>query len=80
MRWRKQKRNKGLAGMCQGPRVFELWRNGQCIATVSPYKGFDRFTICGWYWYGGGINSLDTIGAVKTPEEAKLQAVAHFRN
>lgn len=70
--WRRQKRESGLAGVCQGTRGYELWADGKTIiAHVAPlYKGWTREQI-GWYWYGEGKNTCDSPCA--DADEAKRQ-------
>jgi hypothetical protein len=79
-RWRKQKSETGLARVCQGPRGFELFEQGgsRPVIHVAPYtKGFDKYTILGWYWYGMGENTHAT--PCETAEEAKTQAMEFYR-
>lgn len=58
MRWSKQKKESGLAGVCQGKLGMELKEKGKIIASVRPAcRGFNRHDIIGWYWYGEGHNT-----------------------
>ena len=66
MRWRKKKRTFMTDGESYG-----LWDGASCVMTVAEYQRGG-----GWYWYGGGENSLNTFGSVATLAEAKAQARA----
>lgn len=79
-RWRKEKREKGLAGVVQGVRGYELWeRDGKRpIIYVAPLiLGFNRFSPVGWYWYGLGQNT--SASPVSSADEAKVQAMEYYK-
>ena len=76
-RWSKEPNEKGLAGVCQGPRGFLLKENGETLAHVAPVAGKDKWDIVGWYWYGFGENSYHH--PVATEDEAKAQATVFYR-
>jgi hypothetical protein len=73
MRWAKQPDEKGLAGVCQFPRGWELREHGRVQIAVAP---IDR-KCSAWYWYGHGENT--SYRPVATAEEAKAQAAAHYK-
>lgn len=70
-RWRSTPRQKGLAGIGQGPRGVELTRGGQVIIHVAPVLERERL-VTGWYWYGLGMNTSSSPRG--TLEEAKAEA------
>ncbi|WP_146123546.1 hypothetical protein [Burkholderia multivorans] len=77
-RWSKEPRETGLRAITQGERGFHLKKDGKILATVLPLMmPGSRFTVIGWYWYGFGQNTCRS--PVSTPEEAKAQAMAVYR-
>ena len=77
MRWRREARARGLAGVCQGWRGFELVSDGEVIAHVAGFG--DRYAPDRFYWYGLNTNTLWqklTFGSV---EEAKSHAMQSAR-
>lgn len=79
LRWRRQPRESGLAGVCQSPRGFELHDGKKIVIRVAPATSlYNRWEILGWYWYGQGQNTCDNL--VATPEEAKVQAMAWLKS
>lgn len=78
-RWSKQPNETGLRRVTQGVRGFDLKKDGEMLAYVRPlYSRTDRFEVIGWYWYGFDQNTCGS--PVPTPEEAKAQAMAHYRS
>lgn len=78
LRWRREPRETGLAGVCQGERGWELRYGGEDVATVSRH-GHDRWNPTGWHWWarndGLGVVWRNTSAeklTYKTPEEAKV--------
>ena len=75
--WRKQPNETGLARVTQGPRGFQLRKDGEIVMWVAPllvrWKSYD---IVGWYFYGAGANTSHEPCA--TAEEAKTQAKKHY--
>ena len=80
-RWRREPRETGLRSGCQGVRGYEYRENGQWIAKVAPLtRGFDRYDVTGWYWYGDGINTASRNPPYATAEDAMKAATDHFAN
>lgn len=74
-RWRREPIEIGLRAACQGLRGWEYRENGVMLAKVAPiFEGFDKYTAHGWYWYGGGYNSL--AAGVKFPDERAAMLAA----
>lgn len=76
-RWRKQPNEKGLARVCQSPRVDELWENGKRLmytAFASKRHGHNDM----WYWVGLGQNTFGKR-MFATKEEAKADAAAFYK-
>lgn len=50
LRWKRQPRERGLAGVCQGPRGWDLRWKSDVLGYVRPrYAGFGRHII-GWFF------------------------------
>jgi hypothetical protein len=79
--WSRQPSERGLAGVCQGPRGFILKRGGKEVGRVSPLTGgpINR-DITGWYWYGSGHNSLWSGDKYTNPDDAKAACLAYVRS
>lgn len=90
MRWRKQKREHGLASVCQGKRGFELWHDKVKIASLAPwYEGLSREETGLWYWYarlddneglGFSIQLMNTARKPVGFEEAKSECEKYVRS
>lgn len=77
-RWSKEPNETELRRVIQGQRGFNLKKDGEELAHVRPlYSPTDRFHVIGWYWYGFRQNTCNS--PVATPEEAKAQAMAAYR-
>lgn len=77
LRWKRQPKDKGLAGVCQGERGFDLCENGITIGYVRPlFKGLSREKV-GYYWYGCSKNTSNV--PVETIEEAKSKCLEHCK-
>lgn len=78
-RWSREPHEKGLRAITQGERGYDLKKDGDVLARVRPLLNHpSRFDVIGWYWYGLGQNTCGS--PVSTPEEAKAQAMAHYRS
>lgn len=81
--WKREARAKGLAGVCQGERGFDLYarteRGVEKIASVRPlYAGLLRSGKRGYYWYarhdGLGVRLRNT--ASEKPYATIVEAMA----
>lgn len=79
LRWKKEAREKGLAGVAQGPRGFDLMLDGVRVASVS-YT--DRSAKKAW-WCARMDPWLPLENTVRKPiasiEAAKEQALAYVK-
>mgnify|MGYP001224007371 CR=1 FL=1 len=82
--WRREADEKGLRGVVQGERGFDLRYDGAEVGTVRPrYDGWSR-KRAGYYWTAQSANPpvplINTAGTpVATIEEAKAQCEAYVR-
>lgn len=81
LRWRREERERGLAGTCQGERGYDLMYGNQRVGSARvAYVGWSR-NVAGYYhycqWGGESINTCDEL--VPTIDEAKAQAMAWAR-
>jgi hypothetical protein len=76
LRWKKQPRPTGLAGVCCGPQPHKLSDGETEFATVYPHGGRHR-PLLGWYYVARiGAEYINTCdAAVPTVEEAKELAM-----
>lgn len=73
LRWKRQPNEKGLARVCQGPRGWYLYDGKEIVMRVASLsRGFNKFDITGWYFYGCGHNSC----AMPCDTEGEAQAQA----
>ena len=80
-RWRKDKRETGLASVFRAgiPRSSGLYTNRVSSVpslTVAPL--LRNREVIGWYWYGLGKNTANA--PVQTESEAKEQARAYYES
>lgn len=76
---------RGLAGVCQGPRGYIISADGEKVGRVS-CTYIDRLSRKGMYWYyyasGEGIphaNTCNDVPRLKTKEEARDACVAYVK-
>lgn len=79
LRWRKDKRPTGLAGVCAGPSGHTLFRDGNIrCATVSCIRDWKS-----WYWVAGWESGIPKINTCNNPldsvKEAKEQAMKYVK-
>jgi len=83
LRWRKDKRQTGLAGVCAGPRGSGLYDGEKKYASVNARsigwgKGYD-----GWYWVAGWDSDVPMRNTcdkpLKTEAEAKEAAMEYVK-
>ena len=87
LRWRREPRATGLAGVCQGTRGWELRYGGATIGTVSILRGLDgpRHSDGPWYWvtysgYGVPWKNTSAEGRrIVTVDEAKAECRAFVK-
>jgi hypothetical protein len=84
LRWRKDPRETGLAGVCAGPRGHTLYKDGkERVASVNAYRDGWGMDYKGWYWVARGDsipykNTCDN--PVETDTEAKKEAMAYVKH
>ena len=78
LRWKREERERGLRGVCQGERGYILMYGNQRVGEASVlYSGWTR-NVAGYYyccrWNGEYVNTCDSPTA--TIESAKDEAMA----
>lgn len=81
-RWRREPSLTGLASIGQGPRGYELRRDGETLIFVEPRGGnWNTGPLKGWYWYGFNRNTLaEKLPLWPTAEDAKADAADWFKD
>lgn len=82
LRWKKNPRAKGLAGVIEGARGSTLYLNGVTrVAVVMPHNR----SHVRWYWMAGwegrelGVPHANTVGNPQTEADAKAAAMAFVK-
>lgn len=84
IRWKRQPRQTGLAGIGSAPPGWDLHDGETTYAWVSPLGGNWQRELAGWYWVvpeiGGMTAYQNTSGSpCSSPEEAKKQAMEYVK-
>lgn len=84
LRWKRNPRPTGLAGVCAGPQGSQL-RDGDHSYATTNYSGrFGSREPKGWFWVArndsAGVAWKNTCeNVMETEEEAKAEAMAYVR-
>lgn len=87
LRWRREPRERGLAGVVQGELGYQLWLGSERIATVAVYYEFGRHSRkLGYYWVARndalGVplrNTADGGRIYATADDAKAACLEYVR-
>lgn len=77
--WRKEPNETGLRSVGQGPRGYELRKDGDWLIKVAPSGGNWMRPLEGWYWYGLDTNTFNTKPLFATAEDALADAKAYYK-
>ena len=82
LRWRKNKRETGLAGVGAGPRGHTLNDGDIYYASVNAHREGLSYNYNGWYWVASGNNipHKNTCNSLcETEEQAKKEAMEYVK-